>query len=94
MRKTTVVITKAIVVQMEDDSYGRVDRWSRTYRTATHAAKCWAEAKIAEWEENNYRGPNGESPYHRMKEADYELRDIREAKLYRRALPIFRAMLA
>lgn len=58
------------------------------------ASRCFTDME-AEWEEKHYRGgPNGESPWNTMKEKDYELRDIREAKLYRRALPIFRAMLA
>lgn len=95
MRKTSVVITKAIVIHTVDDSYGRVDRSSRTYRTATHAAKWWAEEKIAEWEEKHFKEPFGNSAaYHNMTDDDYAERAFRKDKLYRRSLPIFQRMLA
>lgn len=95
MRKVKASIAKAIVIEVENEYHvDRFDRWKKVYRTAEPAAGCWVEIKIAAWEEKKFSAPVSGAAYHNMTMADYDERDRRREKLYRRVLPIFKAMLA
>ena len=79
----------------QDDCYA--DGELRTYQTKNYLspqaiAGEWAGLKNREWEQRTF-APNGGAAYHNMNDKDWDASKRRENKLYRRALPIFRALL-
>jgi hypothetical protein len=80
-----VTIVKSIQVRYEwSDSGGGA--YSSRYIKPTAAAKEWARLKSQEWMQKVFK-------HRSMTSVDYELLDKREERYYRKALPIFRAML-
>ena len=97
MLKIEVVAVTTLRLRVtQDDCYA--DRKPRTYQTKTYLSATaiageWAELKNREWEQRTF-APDGGAPYHNMSNADMDASRKREETLYRRALPIFRALLA
>jgi hypothetical protein len=78
----------------KDDATGPSKPYqTKSYLSAPAIAREWAELKNREWEQRTF-APNGGAAYHNMSNADLDASEKREWTLYRRALPIFRALLA
>ena len=90
MYKTTVSVIKVIQLRVErvKEDGTVIHGWNKKYQKPSIAARAWASDKAREWERTHFAN------YHQMTPQDYEVRDRWEQKLYRRALPIFRKMIA
>jgi hypothetical protein len=92
--KTKVAVIRVIQLRTEYiDSDGKVRGWNKKFQKPTVAAEHWAQSRVQEWEDRKFDVANQGAAYHRMIFRDWEERDAREKKLYRRSLPIFKRML-
>ena len=87
--RLVVSVIKVVQIRTEylDPRDGKVRGYNKKFQKPTVAADHWALNKFIEWErKTNFQYRN--SPQY------YTIRNARIDKLYRRALPIFRAILA
>jgi len=92
--KTRATIIRVVQLRTEYiDSEGKLRGWNKKFQKPTIAAAHWAQHRVREWEDRKFNVAQLGAAYHRMSRMDWEEREVREKKLYRRSLPIFKRML-
>lgn len=92
--KTTVSVIRVIQLRTEYiNGEGKVVGWNKKFQKPGVAAEHWASSRVREWEDKKFDVANQGAAYHRMSRMDWDERDAREKKLYRRSLPIFKRMI-
>jgi hypothetical protein len=93
--KTRATVIRVIQLRTEYiNSEGKLAGWNKKFQKPTVAADHWARQRVHEWENRKFDVANQGAAYHRMGKLDWEEREAREKKLYRRSLPIFQRMIA
>lgn len=93
--KTRATTIRVIQLRTEyTDNEGKLRGWNRKFQKPTVAAEHWARQRVQQWEDKKFDVANQGAAYHRMIRCDWDERDAREKKLYRRSLPIFKRMIA
>jgi len=93
--KTKATIIRVIQLRTEyTDSEGKLRGWNKKFQKPTVAADHWASQRVHEWENRKFDVARLGAAYHRMGNLDWEERNAREKKLYRRSLPIFKRMIS
>jgi hypothetical protein len=93
--KTKATTIRVIQLRTEyTDSEGRLRGWNKKFQKPTIAADHWARQRVHEWENRKFNVAELGAAYHRMTPLDWQHREEREKKLYRRSLPIFKRMIS
>lgn len=93
--KTKATIIRVIQLRTEHiDSNGKLRGHNEKFQKPTVAAEHWARQSVHNWENRKFNVTELGAAYHRMSSPNWDERLARQKKLYRRALPIFKRMLA
>lgn len=92
--KTKATVIRVVQLRTEYlNNEGKLVGWNKKFQKPTVAADHWARQRVREWETKKFNEAELGAAYHRMDKLDWDERDARERKLYRRSLPIFKRML-